>query len=72
MQGQGQEEDGNGEAVAWRSDYSVPGSSPLTGMGQRSVSASNLAALGNMPIDFLSTQAHCESLSQPPFTVAVL
>ena len=48
--------------MAWRSDYSVPGSSPLTGMGQRSVSASHLAALGTLPPDFLTSQAHCKSL----------
>ena len=54
---QGQE--GPGEATAWLSDYGVPGSSPLTGMGQRSVSASNLAAMGSLPPDFLNSQAHC-------------
>ncbi len=68
MQGQGQD----GEAVAWRSDYSLPGNSPLTGMGQRSVSASNLAALGNLPPDFLASQAHCKSLPQPAFVPANL
>ena len=57
--------------MAWRSDYSMPGNSPLTGMGQRSVSASNLAALGNLPPDFLTSQAHCKSLSQPTIAPAI-
>jgi hypothetical protein len=44
------------------SDYGAPGSSPLTGMGQRSVSASNLAAMGSLPLDFLNSQAQRELL----------
>lgn len=49
-QGPGQEmaqEGAAGAAAAWRCDYSLP-SGQLTGMGQRSASASNLAAM-NLP-----------------------
>ena len=46
-QGSGQEMAQEGSAAAWRCDYNLP-SGQLTGMGQRSASASNLAAM-NLP-----------------------
>ena len=41
-------------------------------MGQRSVSASNLAAIGNLPTDFLNTQAHRKSLPRNPITASAV
>jgi hypothetical protein len=42
-------------ATAWRGDYSMP-SGPLTGMGQRSASASNLAAMNSLSADWFSQE----------------
>ena len=42
-------------ATAWRGDYSVT-NGPLTGMGQRSASASNLAAMNSLSADWFSQE----------------